>query len=150
MVRTNRALVHAGRFVPVIAGSGPNGHDDPVTPTERLCLACGLCCSGALFDIVRLTPEESARLSAIGMPIVHGGNFDALLQPCAALDGRVCRVYAQRPARCAAYRCLLYEAVAADEVGLDEALGLIATAHTLEDEAREDHLDRHFRRPRRA
>lgn len=121
-----------------------------MTSTERLCLACGLCCSGALFDIVRLTPDESARLSRLGLPIVHGGAFDALMQPCAALEVRTCRVYAERPARCASYRCLLYEAVAADEVGLDEALDLVATAHTLDEAALEDHLDRHFRRPRRA
>ena len=32
-----------------------------MNPAEQLCLACGLCCDGTLFDHVRLGPSDDAK-----------------------------------------------------------------------------------------
>ena len=56
---------------------------------EQLCLACGLCCDGTLFDNVQLGPRDDApALKALGLPVeVTRGRTPVTLfrQPCAAL-----------------------------------------------------------------
>lgn len=112
---------------------------------SQLCLACGLCCSGALFDMVRVTHAEVPRLTKLGLPVIfkdeHGS---AMLHPCPALDDTACTIYEHRPARCFWYRCYLLEALYADEVSIDEALGVVALAKELEGPQRQQFLDYHF------
>ncbi len=99
-------------------------------PLNTLCLRCGMCCDGTLFTHVSLQPEEAAALQERGMAI--GSRSDgspALTQACAALDGRACTVYSDRPASCRRYHCQLFSALEEKEVSLEEALAVVDEAH---------------------
>ena len=76
-------------------------------PATELCTRCGLCCNGVLFDVVRLAPPEIERMTRLGLPVLPRTENPAMAQPCAALEGTRCRVYADRPARCGEFRCHL-------------------------------------------
>lgn len=100
---------------------------------ENLCLACGLCCDGTLFDNVQLGPSEDAnKLKKLGLPVAVTRGRTALTyfrQPCTALcaDG-ACRVYADRPGQCRAFECGVYKEVQAERVLFPVALRLVKQA----------------------
>lgn len=127
------------------ASGGDRNDSDGGRDGSKLCLACGLCCAGALFGHVRLTPSEVPRISALGLSIYSPADYPALRQPCSALEGTTCRIYEERPMRCIAYRCHLLEAFEADEVSFDEAMGVVTLAKELEGVQRSQFVDLHFR-----
>ena len=91
-----------------------------------LCLACGLCCDGTLFGLVRLHASEEAHARNHQLTVVTRDDGSARLQqPCAALEGTACRIYADRPGTCRRYLCDLAAALEGDELSLDEALALV-------------------------
>ncbi|WP_342377679.1 YkgJ family cysteine cluster protein [Myxococcus stipitatus] len=99
-------------------------------PLSTLCLRCGMCCDGTLFTHVSLQPDEASALRRHGVPLLQREEGPPVLaQHCAALDGRTCTVYADRPASCRRYHCQLFSALSEKEVSLDEALGLVDEAH---------------------
>jgi uncharacterized protein len=87
-----------------------------------LCLACGFCCDGTLFNRVPLLEAEVPPLK-VRLQVVDGQHHAR--QPCPALDGTACRVYAERPLTCRRYRCLLLEAHEAAEVSLVGAVAIV-------------------------
>jgi Fe-S-cluster containining protein len=97
-----------------------------VSEVGSLCLSCGLCCDGTLFGLVRVDASEAAHATRHRLHVVarDDGTF-RLQQPCAALDGTVCRIYDDRPATCRRYLCDLAAALEGDELSLDEALALV-------------------------
>ena len=99
---------------------------------EQLCLNCGLCCNGALFKDVELQPgDDPARLKALGLAIgvTHASSqIRKFAQPCAALDGCRCRLYAERPQHCRAFECALFQAVHAGKIETAAALRTIRAA----------------------
>ena len=99
---------------------------------STLCLACGMCCDGNLFTQVPLAEDEAVRLRRRGLVVIaREDGSPALRQRCAALEGRRCAVYDERPGGCRRHVCMLHAALAADEVSLREALELVARAQTL-------------------
>jgi Fe-S-cluster containining protein len=105
-----------------------------VKPSEDLCRACGLCCDGTLFDVVKLEAGDDARqLSALGLPIkVSRGKSPVARfpQPCVALCAdRSCRLYANRPWQCRTFECRLYQEAQTGRTSY-------ATAHRLVKQAR--------------
>lgn len=112
-----------------------------VDSLEQLCLACGLCCDGTLFDQVQLEPGDDApHLRALGLPVTVSrgrkpvGRFP---QPCAALcRDRTCRLYTDRPRQCRTFECKVFKQVRAGETGADVALRLIAKARRHANQAR--------------
>ncbi len=104
-----------------------------VADVELLCERCGLCCDGTLYRRTPLAPGEVEALRSLG---ADPGGLDAagaprgpgLPQPCAALEGTLCVIYAARPARCRRYACLLRRALGEGELDLAEALGVVADA----------------------
>ena len=125
---------------------------------STLCQRCGLCCDGTLFTHVPLRPTEVEPLRALGLPVREREDGKPLLpQRCAALDGRRCTAYAERPEGCRRYHCQLFSALAEDEVSLPEALAVVDGAHALLASAGPErgpdvdtYLDRHFRGRHRA
>ena len=92
-----------------------------------------------MFDIVRLQRGESPRaFAALGLKVKRG----AFAQPCAALDGLRCTIYADRPVRCRLFECRQLKRIAAGETTeaaamekirdvqrrLEEIIGLLAAA----------------------
>lgn len=99
---------------------------------STLCLRCGLCCDGSLFNSVPLTAEEAARGRARGLVIVaRADGSPALRQRCGALGERGCGVYVDRPGRCREYRCMLLTGLMDGEVGLAEAEAVVDQARAL-------------------
>lgn len=123
-----------------------------------LCLACGLCCDGTIFDVARVAESELPALAELGIRTGTRPFGAVLVQPCVALDGAACTVYAHRPHTCRAYRCNLLVALEEGEADLADCLvhidgaKALKQAHAIEFDDRkaarlrlEDYLDRHFR-----
>jgi Fe-S-cluster containining protein len=85
--------------------SQPPTHSDPA---EALCLACGLCCNGALFKNVKLQPgDDRARLRVLGLSPRRFGAKLGCGQPCSAFTDGQCSIYLERPVHCRSFECLL-------------------------------------------
>lgn len=114
---------------------------EPVGPEEDLCLACGLCCDGTLFDLVKLEPGDDARrLRALGLPVTTTRGKAAVArfpQPCAALCAdRTCRLYADRPWQCRQFECRTFKDARAGEISYATAKRRVAQARRRADKAR--------------
>ena len=108
---------------------------------EQLCLACGLCCDGALFGHVRLGADDDAKkLKALGLPVSVSRAQPPVArfrQPCAALCmDRTCRVYADRPAQCRSFECGVFKDAHAGRITFPAALRLVKQARHLADQVR--------------
>jgi Fe-S-cluster containining protein len=95
----------------------------------KLCPECGLCCNGVLFGDVELQRgDDATHLAELGVEFFRKGRKTAFAQPCACLEGGLCRIYADRPKRCAAFDCGLLKRVQRDELSAAAALKKIAEA----------------------
>lgn len=108
---------------------------------EQLCLACGLCCDGTLFDLVKLEASDDAkRLVALGLPVkVSRGKtpIARFPQPCAALCAdRTCRLYADRPWQCRVFECGVFKDLKAGRTTLASALRTVKSARWRADKIR--------------
>jgi uncharacterized protein len=98
--------------------------------TDSLCTRCGLCCDGSLFADVELSgPAEATRMEAMGLAIEEDDAEAALLlQPCRALRGTRCGIYAHRPECCRTFECRLLQDVRRGTTGVAQAGRRIAEA----------------------
>ena len=108
---------------------------------EQLCLACGLCCDGTLFDNVQLGAGDDARkLKALGLPVAVTRGRTAVAyfrQPCVALCAdRKCRVYADRPGQCRAFECGVFKDADAGRIDFAAALRQVKSARKKADAIR--------------
>jgi hypothetical protein len=96
--------------------------------TDALCTTCGLCCDGSLFADVELAGEsEAARLEVMGLEIDDGdAGGGSLVQPCAALQGKMCGIYAHRPKCCRTFECRLLQDVRRGTITVARAKDCIA------------------------
>jgi Fe-S-cluster containining protein len=99
----------------------------------QLCPNCGLCCDSTLFADVELrTGDGAKRLAKLGLSLEKKGQWKlAFAQPCACFDGKLCRIYKDRPKRCRTFECGVLKKVAADEMSADAALKKISEAKIL-------------------
>jgi hypothetical protein len=99
--------------------------------TDMLCTRCGLCCDGTLFAEVELSgPAEATTLAAMGLDVDEDGGGELLTQPCAALKGTRCGVYAHRPGCCRTFECRLLKDVRAGDVNVGDAVEFIESARS--------------------
>ena len=110
-------------------------------PATDLCLSCGMCCDGSLFDFVRLEPkDDAAKLASLGLPVTFSRGKAPVArfpQPCSALcQDRSCRVYADRPKQCRAYECGVFKEVKAGRMAFAEALRLVKNVRRRADQVR--------------
>lgn len=104
---------------------------------HQLCPACGLCCNGVLFADVELQRgDDAGRLMDLGMSFKKKGRKRAFVQPCHCFDGKLCRIYADRPARCRTFECGLLKRVLSGETPSSAALKGIADAKKLVEKVR--------------
>jgi len=90
--------------------------------TDTLCTRCGLCCDGTLFADVELASRaEATRLDGLGLEIESDDETPLLVQPCAALRGRRCSIYAHRPGCCRTFECKLLQDVRRGAVSVERA-----------------------------
>jgi uncharacterized protein len=104
---------------------------------EQLCPSCGLCCNGVLFADVELQKGDNAgRLIDLGISVKKKGMKRAFAQPCRCYDGKLCRVYADRPKRCATFECGLLKRVQNSAMPAPAALKRIAETKKLVEKVR--------------
>jgi Fe-S-cluster containining protein len=108
---------------------------------EQLCLACGLCCDGTLFDLVKLERGDAAgKLKALGLPVSLSRGKTPVArfpQPCSALcEDRTCRLYAERPWQCRTFECRLFKDAKAGRIRFAAALPLVKQARRRADQVR--------------
>jgi uncharacterized protein len=113
----------------------------PVISGEQLCQACGLCCDGTLFDLVKLEPGDvAAKLKALGLPVSLSRGKTPIArfpQPCSALcKDRSCRLYADRPSQCRTFECKLFKEAKAGRTTFDAALPVVKQARRRADKVR--------------
>jgi Fe-S-cluster containining protein len=98
--------------------------------TDVLCTRCGLCCDGSLFADVELAGQaEATGLEILGLEIDDNDADGALLlQPCVALRGRRCGIYAHRPKCCRTFECRLLQDARRGVVTVERAAEQIAEA----------------------
>jgi len=87
--------------------------------SDALCLSCGLCCDGSLFDRFELDADELAWAERRRLPLV-GPARRTLQQPCPCFSGS-CTAYDERPRVCRRFRCALLASVAEGSTSIDEA-----------------------------
>jgi hypothetical protein len=106
---------------------------------EQLCPSCGLCCDSTLFADVELRAGDDAReLARLGLSLEKKGrDKTAFAQPCACFDGKLCRIYENRPKRCRTFECGLLKKVGAGELSAGIALKKISEAKILVKKVRE-------------
>lgn len=99
---------------------------------SRLCTACGMCCDGTMFQIVRMQPgDKPAELGRLGMKMrCHEGEFH-MEQPCAALRELCCTIYDKRPMRCRLFNCQQLQRLEAGVISEDEAAAVISATRDL-------------------
>jgi Fe-S-cluster containining protein len=104
---------------------------------QSLCLVCGLCCDGTLFDRVVLRPEDDAQaLTSRGIQI-SATTPPAFRQRCVAYRDRSCNIYVDRPHACRQFRCVLLRQLEAEKISQTDALKIVREAATLRNELRE-------------
>ncbi|MSU63779.1 MAG: YkgJ family cysteine cluster protein [Pedosphaera sp.] len=91
--------------------------------TDTLCTRCGMCCDGSLFaDVELANATEATALEVMGLEIEDDDESGGLLlQPCGALRGKRCSIYAYRPECCRTFECRLLQNVRLGTTTLDRA-----------------------------
>jgi hypothetical protein len=106
-----------------------------VSPSQSLCLTCGLCCTGAIFSSVQMEPEdEIPPLMAASINIYWDGNANKFKLPCAAYKNCSCTVYGNRPKNCQRYKCELLKRFERGDISHQAALEIINKVVSLNNE----------------
>lgn len=110
-----------------------------MTSIEQLCPNCGLCCDSTLFADVELRKgNDAAKLKKAGIEIFPKTKTKlAFSQPCACFDGKLCKIYHERPKRCRLFDCGLLKRVEKNEMTPAAALKKISAAKKRAGEVRE-------------
>lgn len=93
---------------------------------SALCLSCGLCCDGGLYENVKLEEEDRARLLENGFDAPD--RFD---HPCRHFIHQSCAIYSIRPWRCGDYQCRVLKRMLDGELDSDSAHALVDQAKGL-------------------
>lgn len=107
-------------------------NDTTATPVvadaeQSLCVRCGLCCDGTIFEWARVSPtDDLVQLEADGFILLTPAASNGFAQPCHHQQGRICGVYQRwRPQVCHTFRCTLLRRVETGELAYGEALDRI-------------------------
>ena len=100
------------------------------SPANRLCKACGLCCTGHLFVWTKLRSVELDSIEALGVSVIRSVPSErGFNQPCPLWDGQ-CTIYTSTsyPRFCRTYKCALLKNLLDDTTSLPAALSLVEQA----------------------
>ncbi len=111
--------------------------EDFANVASRLCAACGMCCDGTMFQIVRMQPGEvPAELGKLGLKIRCRNGEYFMEQPCSALRENRCTVYERRPVRCRLFNCQQLGRVERGGTTESEAMTMIVETRALVERVR--------------
>ncbi len=87
----------------------------------ELCLYCGLCCTGAIFDRAALKSDEIRFAKDHGLQYFTTGNREfAFHLPCHLYLNNKCSIYSNRPNACKRYRCDLLKRLMNGDLYLED------------------------------
>jgi hypothetical protein len=133
-----------------------------VNDEPSICIGCGLCCDGVLFEYLAVSDETDLGwpLRSLGVEIIVEAEPPVFALPCPALHEGTCTVFHQhRPRACEQFACDLLVAERAGHVTRADALAAIAETLALRDAVRRGACEpdsltaavrRHFRDPSHA
>jgi uncharacterized protein len=98
---------------------------------SALCLACGLCCTGALHREVEVQPEHVTLVRSLGLAVEDVNGQPVFRQPCPLYLADRCSVYDRRPPSCQEFRCALLRKYADGRVDFETATDLAREARSL-------------------
>lgn len=93
---------------------------------SELCVSCGLCCSGAMFEDVWVEPKEVESVQSAGMEVLTRGGHPFISLPCLSHRDGICMIYETRFFRCKAYKCKLLQNYENSQVSFE-----LASSHIL-------------------
>lgn len=100
-----------------------------------LCISCGICCDGTLFNRVGIRSEADVeQLRDTPVTIRTADDEQWFPQPCVAFEG-CCSIYEQRPTACRKFACSLLHRHGLGDVSTDEAQRVIRQTIELRDRA---------------
>lgn len=104
-----------------------------LTLESRLCLACGLCCDGTLYEDAKIREDEISDVESIGLTTSRNAQgHPTFVFACHYLDGACCTRYEQwRPSVCSKFFCRVQQRARAGELTEGQALEKIAAARQL-------------------
>ena len=97
---------------------------------NRLCKACGLCCTGHLFLWTKLRSVEMDSIEDLGVKVFRSvPSQRGFNQPCPLWQGQ-CTIYATAsyPRFCHTYKCALLKKLLDETTSLDDALRKVEQA----------------------
>ena len=103
---------------------------EPNVPAE-LCVGCGMCCDGTLYERASVAPGEEERMAASGLELFGDAGKRSFRQPCPHSSGGRCTIYESRFHICRTFECALLRSVESGDLSLSEAKGKVATAQQL-------------------
>lgn len=104
-----------------------------MSDSDNICVGCGLCCDGHLFDHAIMQSGEEEHCTGLGMEVRFTPEGQPrFVLPCPRYGDGCCTVYDQRPRICGKFRCKLLKDHEAGRVTTQEAKAYIAQAHALD------------------
>jgi len=104
-----------------------------VVENSSICVDCGLCCDGVLYDHAKVAPGEEERMVAAGLEVFDQGSDRVFRQPCPHSSCGGCTIYETRFQICHSFECKLLRSVKGGECSSVEAHEKIAAAKRLLD-----------------
>lgn len=94
--------------------------------SSELCLSCGLCCKGLLFNRAALKPDEIEMAKNIMLQYFPSGDGKfAFRLPCHFFQEERCTIYKNRFEACRRYRCDLLKRAASGDLNSDESKRIV-------------------------
>ena len=90
-----------------------------------LCLTCGLCCNGTLYERVEVKPQHVPLVSKLRLRLEPFNDSFQFPQPCSLYQKDCCSVYPHHPPSCKAYKCALLHKYESGEVTFDESIAIV-------------------------
>jgi uncharacterized protein len=113
----------------------PSRAQPPIDSVSELCVRCGVCCTGLLYQNGTLEPDQVALAAELGMETFT--TPDGALRfrlGCPRLAGTVCSVYdRERPRICGQFFCALAKGMAKGEIPEPEAHARVTSVRELID-----------------
>lgn len=112
--------------------SRENGHFE--LKGAELCLSCGLCCKGVIFNRAALKPDEIGLAKDCGLDYFPAGEGKfAFRLPCHLYQNSKCSIYLNRPDACKRYRCDLLKRLISGDIDFEESKLIVFQVKSLMD-----------------